>query len=301
MSNKPAITNADLLPSAPAGSLRGLLQSAVVQNQFKTVLGKNSGAFIASLAVLVYNSDHLKDCHPPSVVSAALKAAALNLLIDPSLGQAYIVPFNDKSSGKKLATFQIGWRGLVQLALRTGQYKTINVAAVNEGVIRGSHPITGELEYGAATSDKTAGYVAYLELVNGFSRAEYMTREEVDAHAKKFSKTYGKATSTWTTNFEAMALKTVLRRLLTRFGLLSIEMQTALQQEPDESAPSGSTGPLTSAEAAQAEMSQHPDIEADVAQSEAGPDYTDPDVVTAQMAAEEQRAAQNQALWGPEA
>lgn len=145
--------------------------------------------------------------------------------INPSLGFSYIVPF------KNQAQFQIGYKGIVQLALRTGQYKTINAGAVCEGQIQEIDFVTGEIIRGEKISDEIVGYVAYFELLNGFHKSLYMTVDEIDEHAKKYSQSYnydlksGRKSSVWSSNFHAMACKTVLKLLLSKFGIISIDQQ----------------------------------------------------------------------------
>ena len=146
--------------------------------------------------------------------------------INPSLGFAYIVPY------KGQAQFQLSWRGYVQLAMRTNQYRTLNSSAVYEGQIKEIDFITGEIVRGEKISDKVVGYVAYMELLNGFNKVFYMTVEELEEHAEKYSQSYaydlrsGKKNSVWSSNFDAMAKKTVLKLLLNKFGIISIDQQS---------------------------------------------------------------------------
>ena len=147
-------------------------------------------------------------------------AASLDLPINQNLGFAYIIPYKDE------AQFQMGYKGYIQLAMRTGQYQTINAAEVYEGEIVKQNRFTGEYEFGEKTSDKIIGYIAYFKLVNGFEKYLYMSIEEMQAHAKKFSKNYKGGTDKWgLTDFHSMAIKTVLKRLISKYGILSIEMQ----------------------------------------------------------------------------
>lgn len=181
----------------------------------------------------IYNSNSmLKDCDERSLVGAAFLATTLNLSITPSLGQAYIVPFKSKDGTK--AQFQVGVHGYIQLAHRTGQYTRLHAGAIYEGELRGFNPITGEPIFGEKTSDEVAGYVAYMRLVNGFEKALFMSKEKMEAHAEKYSQSYktdkakGWKSSPWTTNFDEMAAKTVLKKLLKSWGVLSADMATAL-------------------------------------------------------------------------
>ena len=196
-----------------------------VRKKFENVLDKGAAAFGASLLSLVKQSPQLAACDPKTTLAAAMTAATMKLPINPNLGFAYIVPYKNE------ATFQIGWKGLVQLAMRTGLYKAINAAPVHEGEIEDIDFITGDIIRGKRKSDKVIGYVAYFRLVNGFEKTLYMSREEVEAHANQYSMSYGadkrynSKRSVWSTNFDAMALKTVLKQLISKFGIMSIDMQ----------------------------------------------------------------------------
>lgn len=222
--------------SDASAKLQQILSSAGVKSRFDELLDNSSASFISSILTIVRSNSKLQDCSSNSILSAAGIAAALKLPINPSLGFAYIVPY------KNQAQFQIGWRGLVQLAMRSGLYATLNSGAVYEGQIKEIDFITGEIVRGEKISDKIVGYVAYMELLNGFRKSLYMTVEEIQAHAEKYSQSYaydlksGKKTSVWSTNFDAMAKKTVLKRLLSGFGIMSIDQKgadlaTALQAD----------------------------------------------------------------------
>ncbi|WP_051650351.1 recombinase RecT [Selenomonas sp. AB3002] len=201
------------------------INSDNIKKRFADVLDKNAAAFLTSLLALVKSNNRLAGCDPKTVISAAMTAATMKLPINPNLGFAYIVPYKNEAS------FQIGWKGLTQLAMRTGQYKTINAAPVHEGEIEDVDFITGEIIRGKRKSDKIVGYIAYFRLINGFEKTLYMSREEVEAHASKYSMAYGydkrsgKSNSVWTTNFDAMALKTVLKLIISKYGIMSIDMQ----------------------------------------------------------------------------
>lgn len=219
-----------------ATPLPAMLQSDKIKTRFNEVLGKNAPAFMSAL-LSVYNGNNLlQTCNPISILGAAGLAATLNLSITPSLGQAYIVPFKTKGGGYQ-AQFQIGSKGLVQLAHRTGRYTALHAGKVYEGEITGFNPVTGEPIIGEKISDKVVGYVAYMRLVNGFEKTVYMTKSEVEAHAEKYSQSYGydkrsgKKSSPWSTNFDAMASKTVLKKLLNSWGILSADMAQALQAD----------------------------------------------------------------------
>lgn len=212
-----------------ANNLPALLNSAVIKNRFNEVLGKKSAGFMSALLNIYNDNEKLQDCDARSILGAAGLAATVDLSLTPSMGQAYIVPFKSK------AQFQIGVRGLIQLAHRTGKYIALHAGAVKEGELRGFNPITGEPQIGEKISDEIVGYVAYMKLINGFEKTLYMTKAEIEQHAEKYSQSYGFdkkkgwKSSPWSTNFDAMASKTVLKKLLNTWGILSVEMATAIQ------------------------------------------------------------------------
>ena len=214
------------LPALPVA-----LKSESIKARFNDILGKNATGFISALLSLYNNSAALQECDSRSILSAAGLAAILNLSITPSLGQAYVVPFKGK------ATFQIGVKGLIQLAHRTGKYVALNAGAIRDGEFRGFNPITGQPVIGEKISDKVIGYAAYMRLVNGFEKTLYMSTAEINRHALKYSQSFaydkknGKQTSPWSTNFDAMASKTVLKKLLNSWGVLSSDMVDAIQAD----------------------------------------------------------------------
>ena len=207
-------------------SLQQLLNSAVIKQRFEELLNTSAPSFISSILAIVRSNSKLQDCSPNSILSAAGIAAALKLPINPSLGFAFIVPY------KGQAQFQLGWKGFIQLAMRSGQYLTLNSGAVREGQIKEIDFVTGEIIRGEKISDEIVGYVAYMELINGFKKSLYMTIDELQAHAEKYSQSYaydmrsGRKSSVWSTNFDAMAKKTVLKKLLNNFGIISIDQQS---------------------------------------------------------------------------
>ncbi|MGB9780643.1 recombinase RecT [Caldanaerobacter sp.] len=218
----------------PIHRLKMVLSAQSVKEQFQNALKENAGAFIASIIDLYSTDSYLQQCDPNLVVMEALKAATLKLPINRQLGFAYIVPYKN-SKGQYIPQFQIGYKGYIQLAMRTGQYKNINAGIVYEGIKVHKDLLTGEIHFtGEPTSDKPQGYFAYMELINGFKKTVYMTHAEMVAHAKRYSKSYHSDNSAWKTNFEEMALKTVLRKLLSKYGMLSTEMITALESDRDE-------------------------------------------------------------------
>ena len=208
-------------------TLQQLLNSAGIKRRFEELLDNAAPSFISSILTIFNSNPKLRECNPNSILTAAGIAAALKLPINPGLGFAHIVPY------KGQATFQIGAKGFVQLAMRSGQYRTLNSGAVREGQIADIDFVTGEIIRGEKISDKIVGYLAYMELINGFKKSLYMTVEELQAHAEKYSMSYaydmrsGRKTSVWSTNFDAMAKKTVLKKLLSNYGVISIDQQSA--------------------------------------------------------------------------
>lgn len=241
--------------------LKKTLSNESIQEQFRNALGQNSNSFVASIIDLYTGDAALQNCDPNLVVAQALKAAVLKLPITKALGFAYIVVFNNSvkqpdGSWVKVPTptFMPGYRGYIQLAMRTGQYRTMNTDVVYEGEVQKVNKLTGEINFdGKQISDKIVGYFAYFETINGFSKTLYMTVEQMAAHAKRYSPTLKGskdvtveslkilANSTqssgsvgWLGNFTDMALKTCLRNLLSKWGYLSVEMQGVLSEDTDD-------------------------------------------------------------------
>lgn len=211
---------------SPVQKLKSVLSAESVQEQFRNALKENANSFVASLIDLYASDKYLQECNPNQVVMEALKAATLKLPINKQLGFAYIVPY------KKVPQFQLGYKGYIQLAMRTGQYKYLNAGIVYEGMEVKKDILTGKVEIsGEPKSDKAIGYFTYMELLNGFSKTLYMTKDEIINHAKKHSKSYGNKNSAWSTNFDEMAMKTTTRLLLSKFGILSTDMIAALTSD----------------------------------------------------------------------
>lgn len=239
--------------------LKSVLNAPSVQEQFTNALKDHKDAFVASIIDL-YNSDNqLQACNPKQVVSEALKAATMNLPINRALGFAYIVVFNNSvkqpdGTWAKVPTptFVPGYKGYIQLAMRTGQYRTINADVVYEGEVRKVNKLTGEIAFdGEKTSDKVVGYFCYFELLNGFAKTLYMTVHDMAVYAKRYSPSLKVATTVemleqlantatvskkvgWEGNFNDMALKTVIRKLLSKYGYLSVEMQGAMANDEEQ-------------------------------------------------------------------
>jgi recombination protein RecT len=240
--------------------LKNMLSAPSVVEQFQNALAKNAPTFIASVIDLYNGDSKLQLCEPKQVVMEALKAAVLHLPINKSLGFAYIIPFqnskkDDKGNWIKVyePVFQMGYKGFIQLAMRTGQYRTLNADVVYEGELRKVNKLTGEIAFdGEKKSDKVIGYFCYFELMNGFSKTLYMTVEQMAAHAKRYSKGLKAETTVesllnlanlpvlpdsktvgWMGNFHGMGIKTVIRNLLGKYGYLSVEMQQAIADDAD--------------------------------------------------------------------
>lgn len=245
---------------SPTNRMKQLISNSGIQEMFEESLGKNAGAFLSSL-VEVYSdpAGTLSECDPKEVVMEALKAATLKLPLNKNLGFAWIIPYNKNTkiideSGRtqwvKVAhpQFQMGYKGLIQLAIRTGQYQTINTNVIYEGMEVSEDYLTGIIKIGGKKkSDKIIGYFSYFKLVNGFEKVLYWSREQVIEHAKKYSQGYKSMEKAkqgkyykpdkfvWDVDFDKMALKTVTRVILTKYGVLSVEMQNAEMMEADTS------------------------------------------------------------------
>lgn len=195
-----------------------------VKKKFEELLGKKSTGFITSVMQVVNGNNYLQKASPESIFNAAAMAATLDLPINNNLGLAWIVPYGQS------AQFQMGWKGYVQLAQRTGQYKSINVTEVYENQFKTYNRLTEELDadFTQVGTGAVVGYVAYFKLLNGFEKTSFWTIEEVKRHGVKFSKTFNQKGGVWESNFDAMAKKTVLKNTLSKWGLLSIEMQQAV-------------------------------------------------------------------------
>lgn len=209
----------------PAQTVKSLLSQANVKSKFEEILQSRANAFTANLAVMVNNNAALSKCDPMTVISAAVVAASLDLPIDPNLGFAHIVPYGEK------AQFQIGFKGFIQLAMRSGQYSRIGVTEIYEGQLLDENPLTGEytFDFKAKKSETIIGWAAYFKTVNGFEKTLYWPVEKIKKHGLRFSQTYKKGFGLWKDDFDAMASKTVLKALLSKWGILSTEMQNAVK------------------------------------------------------------------------
>lgn len=236
-----------------------LTQDAVKRQINSVVGGKNGTRFISSIVSAVQTTPALQECTNPSILSAALLGEALNLSPSPQLGQFYMVPFDNKKKGYKEAQFQLGYKGYVQLAIRSGYYKRLNVLAIKEGELIRYDPLDEEIEVSLIEDDiareetPTAGYYAMFEYENGFKKTMYWTKRKMLAHAEKYSYAFAKNggakslelleqgkipekemwkySSFWFKDFDGMALKTMLRQLISKWGIMSINLQTAMDKD----------------------------------------------------------------------
>lgn len=200
-----------------------------VLEKFANILGEKAQGFIASVITIVNSNSLLKNATQESVYSAALMAATLDLPLNNNLGFAYIVPFNNTKERKQEAQFQLGYKGYIQLAMRSGQFRTIAVTPIYDGQLVSENPLTGfEFDFKAKRSEEVVGYAAYFALINGFEKTLYMTKEEAERHGKQYSQTYKRGFGLWNDNFDSMAQKTVLKALLSKYAPMSVEMQKAV-------------------------------------------------------------------------
>lgn len=243
----------------PIDLFKSVINAPSVQTQFNNALGEHKDAFVASLIDLFTGDKSLQTCKPQMVIAEALRAATLRLPLNKALGFAYIVVYNNSvknpdGSWTKVPTptFIPGYKGYIQLAMRTGEYRTINADYVYEGELRKVNKLTGEIAFdGEKKSDKIVGYFCYFELLNGFSKTLYVSVEDMAAYAKRYSPSINKNTTIeqliakandgivskkvgWEGNFNDMALKTTIRKLLSKYGYLSVEMQNAISKDVDE-------------------------------------------------------------------
>lgn len=208
------------------------------QEYLESVLGEKKQAFVNNLTALVSNDKGLQSCEPTTLMFAALKATALDLPLDNNLGFAYVIPFKDNKLGKTVATFMCGYKGITQLAIRSGQFKTINVTDVREGELKGRNRMTGELEFEWIENDAERcklpiiGYVGYFKLLSGYSKTTYWSVEELKQHGIKYSQTFKKGYGVWADNFDTMCKKTVVKLMLNKGDApMSVEMQQAIKYD----------------------------------------------------------------------
>lgn len=225
----------------PQASFASYVKSdAVLTNISKTLGSATRGKkFVASIISAVNTNKQLQECDFATIVSAGIVGDSLNLSPSPQLGHYYMVPFRDTKNNRTVATFQLGYKGYLQLAIRSGQYKKINVVAVKDGELLSYNPFTEDIEVRAITDPlerekaPTIGYYGMFELTNGFTKSMYWSKETMEEHAQKYSKGYAahKGYTFWEKDFDGMAFKTILRQLISKWGIMSIEMQTAIETD----------------------------------------------------------------------
>lgn len=232
-------SNNNQAPMKQGKTFKDLLESKSVKTRFEESLKQRSGAFMTSILSLYNNDKTLQSADPISVIQSAMVAASLDLPIEKNFGYAWIIAYNDYNTGQKKAQFQMGYKGFIQLALRTGQYKKINVIPVHEGELGSWNALSEELVYEPENraSDVVIGYCAYFELLNGFVKTVYWTKEQVERHRVKFNKAQDKNSlnKVWREDYDAMGMKVVLNYMLKKWGILSVDLQTAIiaEEEPE--------------------------------------------------------------------
>lgn len=222
---------------SPVARLKSAINMPSVQEQFQNALHDSAPLFVASL-IDVYSSDtNLQQCEPRAVIMEALKAATLRLPINRNLGFAWIIPRWSTKENRYVPGFQTGWKGIVQLAQRTGAYRYINADAIYDGETVEVDRITGDATIkGQKASDTAIGYFAYIELLNGFRKVSFWTKEQVEAHAIKYNpecKKAGKLVNNWKDYFDSRAKSTVLKNLISKYGIMSVEMANVINDDED--------------------------------------------------------------------
>lgn len=217
------------------------IQSDTYKNLINQTLGDKDRAtrFIASISSAVATNQDLQECDAGTILSGALLGESLNLSPSPQLGQYYLVPFYDSKKGCKVAQFQLGYKGYIQLAIRSGQYKKLNVLAIKKGELIKYDPLNEEIEVNLIDDEEerenteTVGYYAMFEYTNGFRKSLYWSKSKMQKHALKYSKGYAahKGYTFWEKDFDGMAYKTMLRQLISKWGIMSIDMQQAVEKD----------------------------------------------------------------------
>lgn len=238
-----AVQNSLIRNSNQRLGITAYLTQDAVKNQINNVIGGKDGQrFISAIVSAVNNNSMLQECTNQSILSGALLGESLKLSPSPQLGQYYLVPFNDREKGK-VAQFQLGYKGYIQLAIRSGQYKKLNVVAIKEGELIRFDALNEEIEVKliedeeAREQAETVGYYAMFEYTNGFKKAIYWSKKKMEAHALKYSQSYkrdkdkGTKYTFWSKDFDAMAYKTMLRQLISKWGIMSIELQSAIDAD----------------------------------------------------------------------
>jgi recombination protein RecT len=229
-----------LVKQQESNTFSGFLTSEGVKKKINEIVGGKDGQrFITSIISAVSANPELAKCEHSTILSAALIGESLKLSVSPQLGQFYIVPFNDNRNNRVVAQFQIGYKGYLQLAIRSGYYKKINVVALKKGEFINYNPLTEEIETKLINDDEirenteTTGYYAMFEYLNGFRKTMYWSKKKMEIHATKYSRAYAakKGYSFWEKDFDAMAFKTMLRQLISKWGIMTVELQQAFEKD----------------------------------------------------------------------
>lgn len=261
-------------PAVPAQQKTGL--AAIIRSKISSTLtGKKGEQFVTDVVSLVNNNPSLGQCDQVSLIASCLQAQTLGLSLNRAMGQAWIVPFKDRKNNRTTATFQIGYKGFVQLAIRSGQYRKLNVLAVKAGELVSWNPLEEEISIDLISDEsirskaETIGYYAMFEYINGFRKAMFWSKEKMQAHAAQYSQSYSydlrynKAESFWSKDFDSMAAKTMLRQLISKWGVMSVEMQTALEADGKNSDGSYSDGAVLDADFVTAPQPQQEEVNAE--------------------------------------
>lgn len=224
------MTQLETIPTKPTNIVDYIKMDSIIESAERT-LGEKGRQFLTSILSFANANPAIMECEPRSVYTACLTAATLDLPINQNLGFAYIVPYKNK--GKAQAQFQMGYKGFIQLAIRTGKYSRLGANKVFEGQLVGLDDFSGEpiFNFNAEHNETVVGYMAYFELTNGFRKASFMSLEQVEKHGKKYSQSYKKGFGVWKDDFEGMAKKTVLKLLLSKFAPLSTQLEEAIVRD----------------------------------------------------------------------
>ena len=235
------MNNQNIATRARRPKFSAMVATEGYQNMIRTTWQdpKRAQRFVAAITSAVANNPALQECDPATVLSGALLGESLGLSPSPQLGQYYLVPFKNTKKGCTDAQFQLGYKGYIQLALRSGNYKRLNVIAVKAGELVHYDPLNEEVDLALIQDDAqreataTVGYLAMFEYLNGFRKTIYWSREKMERHALRYSKGYAakKGYTFWEKDFDAMAYKTMLRQLLSKWGMLSVDLQRAFEAD----------------------------------------------------------------------
>lgn len=233
------MSNQQMVAQKPKFSVQ--IQSTSIQNLINNTLGDKQRAarFVGAISSAVATNPALQECDANTIITAGLVGEALNLSPSVQLGQYYIVPFKDNKNNRTVAQFQLGYKGYIQLAIRSGQYKKLNVLPIKAGELVSFNPLTEEIVVNLIQDERqreqaeTIGYYAMFEYINGFTKAIYWSREKMEAHAQRYSKGYAahKGYTFWEKDFDAMAMKTMIRQLISKWGIISIDIQKAYESD----------------------------------------------------------------------